>query len=85
MLRFLVEVAQPLVWLGTAPELHDSSERYELDEVVYRDSTGGLLQVVHDMDELRKTSADEWKDLFGKICDRYPSQGASDHRDKHPW
>ncbi len=46
--------------------LRDPSERYELDEVVYRDSEGGLLQVVHDMDELRKTTAQEWKDLFGK-------------------
>ena len=44
--------------------LHDPSERYSLDEVVYTDRGGGLLQVVHDMDELRKTSADEWKRLF---------------------
>ncbi len=46
--------------------LDDSSERYALDEIVYTDSSGGLLQVVHDMDELRKSSADEWKDLFRK-------------------
>ena len=40
---------------------HD--ERYPLDEVVYTDpSDGGLLQVVHDMDELAKqTPAEEWK------------------------
>jgi threonine synthase len=43
---------------------HDPSERYELDEVVYTARDGGLLQVVHDMDELRKTSAEEWKALF---------------------
>ncbi len=41
--------------------LDDSSERYDLDEVVYTDSKGGLLQVVHDMDELKKTSGEEWK------------------------
>ncbi len=39
-------------------------ERYELDEIVYTDRDGGLLQVVHDMDELRKTPADDWKALF---------------------
>ncbi len=44
--------------------LHDPGERFELDEVVYTDSQGGLLQVVHDMDELRKTSGAEWKQLF---------------------
>ncbi|MEE8580102.1 MAG: threonine synthase [Myxococcota bacterium] len=44
--------------------LSDASERYALDEVVYTDRDGGLLQVVHDMDELAKTPADEWKRLF---------------------
>ncbi len=39
-------------------------ERFDLDEVVYTDSKGGLLQVVHDMDELARTSGDEWKALF---------------------
>ena len=38
--------------------LHDPSERYALDEVVYTARDGGLLQVVHDLDELRKTSGD---------------------------
>jgi threonine synthase len=44
--------------------LHDSSERYGLDEVVYTARDGGLLQVVHDMAELRKTSGEEWKRIF---------------------
>jgi len=44
--------------------LDDQSERYALDEIVYTDSRGGLLQVVHDMKELSKTSGDEWKELF---------------------
>ncbi len=44
--------------------LHHPDERYELDELVYTDRDGGLLEVVHDMDELRKTPADEWKELF---------------------
>jgi len=39
-------------------------ERYPLDEIVYTDRQGGLLQVVHDLDELKKTSASDWKELF---------------------
>ena len=46
--------------------LADPSERHPLDEIVYTDSSGGLLQVVHDMDELKKVSADEWKQRFEK-------------------
>lgn len=46
--------------------LRSSDERYDLEEVVYQDREGGLLQVVHDMDELGKTSADEWKAIFEK-------------------
>lgn len=44
--------------------LRDPGERYELDEVVYTDRQGGLLQVVHDMDELRKTPAARWRQIF---------------------
>jgi threonine synthase len=44
--------------------LAHESERYPLDEVVYTDREGGLLQVVHDMDELQKTKAPQWKELF---------------------
>ncbi len=44
--------------------LHDPAERHALDEVVYTARDGGLLQVVHDMDELRKTPAAEWKARF---------------------
>jgi threonine synthase len=44
--------------------LADPNERYELDEIVYTDSNGGLLQVTHDLDELKKTSAADWKQRF---------------------
>jgi threonine synthase len=44
--------------------LRDAGERYALDEVVYTDRRGGLLQVVHDREELAKTPAHEWKRLF---------------------
>ncbi len=44
--------------------IHDPNERFELDEIVYQASDGALLEVVHDKDELRKTSAEDWKSLF---------------------
>jgi len=44
--------------------LRDPGERYSLDEVVYTDRQGGLLQVVHDMEALRETPAQAWKALF---------------------
>jgi threonine synthase len=44
--------------------LRDPGERYPLDDIVYTDREGGLLQVVHDLDELKKTAAVEWKRIF---------------------
>ena len=44
--------------------LRDPTERYPLDEVVYTDRNGGLLRVIHDLEELKKTPADEWKKIF---------------------
>ena len=44
--------------------IRNPSEKYELDEIIYQAKDGALLEVVHDMDELRKTSAEEWKDIF---------------------
>jgi len=44
----------------------DPSERYALDDVIYTAADGSLLEVVHDMDELKKTSAEDWKALFAK-------------------
>lgn len=52
---------RPRAWFES---LANPDERYGLDEVVYTDSKGGLLQVVHDMDELRKTSGAGWKEHF---------------------
>ncbi|HIG31713.1 MAG TPA: threonine synthase [Verrucomicrobiales bacterium] len=42
----------------------DKTERGPLDDLSYRASDGALLEVRHDIDELRKTSADEWKRIF---------------------
>ena len=42
-------------------------EEHDLHEIVYRCSKcGSLLEVVHDMDELKKKSASEWKEIFYK-------------------
>ncbi|MBW2541337.1 MAG: threonine synthase [Deltaproteobacteria bacterium] len=51
----------PRAWFQS---IRDPQERYELDEIVYKAKDGALLEVVHDLGELRKTSADEWKALF---------------------
>ncbi|HEO66109.1 MAG TPA: threonine synthase [Spirochaetes bacterium] len=45
----------------------DCSVTYALDEIIYTCRTcGELLKVVHDVDELKKKSANDWKDLFDK-------------------
>jgi len=44
--------------------IHDHAETYPLEEIVYTARDGSLLEVVHDMEELRKTSAAEWKRIF---------------------
>ena len=44
--------------------LSNPSERYPLDEIVYTDQSGGLLQVVHDVEALKRHSASEWKQIF---------------------
>ena len=55
------EKSAPRAWFESVA---DPSERYGLDEVRYTDSNGGLLQVVHNMTELAKTSASDWKAIF---------------------
>ena len=60
-LRTESQKPRPRAWFES---LAHPSERYALDEVRYSDSAGGLLQVVHDMDELAKTSAADWKKIF---------------------
>ncbi|PKL11367.1 MAG: threonine synthase, partial [Spirochaetae bacterium HGW-Spirochaetae-6] len=43
----------------------DGCETHPLDEVVYQcTKCGKLLEVVHDMDALKKKSAAEWKKVF---------------------
>ncbi|KAJ0091245.1 hypothetical protein Patl1_13530 [Pistacia atlantica] len=42
----------------------DSPECYSLDEIVYRSRSGGLLDVLHDMEALKKYDGAYWRDLF---------------------
>ena len=57
-------MAEKPVYRAWFESFRDPSERYELDQVVYTARDGGLLQVAHDLDELRKTPAEGWKKLF---------------------
>ena len=50
--------------------LHDSAERYGLDQVVYKARDGALLQVVHDLAALAETSGEEWKAIFASRAGR---------------
>ncbi|KAK8550329.1 hypothetical protein V6N13_118846 [Hibiscus sabdariffa] len=42
----------------------DSTESYSLDEIVYRSRSGGLLDVQHDMEALKKFDGAYWRELF---------------------
>lgn len=53
--------SRPRAWFES---VRNPEERYPLDEIVYRDQEGGLLQVAHDVTELAKTPAEDWKRLF---------------------
>jgi threonine synthase len=48
---------------------NDKSE-YELDKIVYRAGGGGLLEVEHDMDALRRYSPEEWRSMFDRRSGR---------------
>ncbi|KAI3849224.1 hypothetical protein MKX03_001623 [Papaver bracteatum] len=41
-----------------------STESYSLDEIIYRSKSGGLLDVQHDMEALKKFDGKYWKNLF---------------------
>jgi threonine synthase len=50
----------------------DCEEKYQLDQIIYRCAKcSNLLEVVHDMDSLRRKTPQQWKDLFD---DRYRRQ-----------
>lgn len=55
-------------WYGAFDS--DDDSRYSLDEVVFRGKKGGLLEVEHDMDALRRFSPEEWRALFDRRAGR---------------
>jgi threonine synthase len=54
------------VWYVSFPPTPDGdpNERYSLDEVVYRSSSGGLLDVQHNMEALARFPGSYWRNLF---------------------
>ncbi len=45
--------------------IENSDYKYDINEVIYRcTKTGSLLEVEHDLNELKKKTPDYWKDLF---------------------
>jgi len=57
-------VAQKPSYRAWFQSIDDASERYPLEQVIYRSRDGHLLEVVHDLGELRKTGPAAWKALF---------------------
>jgi len=43
---------------------YKTENTYPLDQIVYKDTDGALLEVDHDMDTLGQKSAQEWKEIF---------------------
>lgn len=58
---------------------------YSLDEVVYRDRDGGLLEVEHDLEALRARPAADWKRLFESRCGTHKWPFASGIWGKKEW
>lgn len=42
----------------------ECGEKYDINTIRYRCECGGLLNVEHDVNELKKVSSEEWKNLF---------------------
>jgi threonine synthase len=63
----------------------NTGNTFPLDQVVYRDTDGGLLEVEHDMVQLRTRSASEWKALFESRCGSHNWPYASGIWGKKEW
>jgi len=53
-----------------------SEGAWSLDDIIYRSPSGGLLDVVHDIDALRRKSGAQWRELFDARA------GARDYPDR---
>ncbi len=63
----------------------NSEASYSLDQVIYRDTDGGLLEVEHDINALKTLSAAEWKKLFESRCGTHVWPFASGIWGKKEW
>jgi len=80
--RELKRVAR--AWFQSINPQH--TQRYALDEVVYRDpESGDLLEVRHDVQELAKTSAQAWRELFDSRWRSHAKVDASGIWGKREW
>lgn len=48
----------------------DDTSEYALDDIVYRAKNGGLLEVEHDIDALRRYDPAQWRELFDRRSGR---------------
>lgn len=64
---------------------YQTGNTFPLDQVVYRDTDGGLLEVEHDMAQLRTRSAQDWKKLFESRCGSHNWPYASGIWGKKEW
>jgi len=65
--------------------LDDATDTYALDEVVYRDRKGGLLEVSHDRDAWKARSPEAWRALFDSRLASSEHPYESGVWGKHEW
>ncbi len=71
-------------WYQSSDENHP--ERYPLDQIIYRcPHSGELLQVTHDMELLRRKTAEQWKEIFTSRFMQATGPNASGVWSKKEW
>lgn len=73
---------RPRAWFQA---VDDESERYPLTDVIYRSRSGGLLEVVHDLEALRSRSPAAWIRTFDERYGRSRWPYGSGVWSKHEW
>jgi threonine synthase len=73
---------RPRAWFQA---VDDEKERYPLTDVIYRSRSGGLLEVVHDLEALRARSPAAWIRTFDERYGRSRWPYGSGVWSKHEW
>ena len=73
---------RPRAWFQA---VDDEQERYPLNEVIYRSKSGGLLEVVHDLEALQAKSPAAWMRIFDERYGRSRWPYGSGVWSKHEW